>query len=182
MSRRAEKIAEPTSPGAFLPDGSWNPDGHLHHRGDTHRLVHALCRERRFARLTPREASLSIQASSHVLAFPNWRQWDTCEDWASVWTSTSAEEAVKRAGESIAGDHHWCGAGKWLPGSQTACPDESHRTRLDPESFRKLRDNLLQAIRKAPPLPYGGLDEGDADSETGDEEEGPENASTEVSP
>lgn len=156
MTRRAEKIAAPESPGAFRPDGSWNPEGQLVHRGALYQLIYALCRERKFARLTPAEASLAIQASSHVIAFPNWRQWDACPDWAAAWTSTSAEETVKRAGETIAGDHHWCGAGKWLPGSAGSCPDQSHREPADPKSSRRLLDEMLQGVGKAPSLPVAG--------------------------
>jgi len=134
MTRRPppQRHSEPQAPGAFLADGCWNPEGELRHRGHTHQLTQALIKERRFARLSPKLASAAIQAASAVLAFPNWRQWETCNDWAVAWTTTSAEEAVKRAGETVAGQHHWCGAGKWLPGGQSSCGDLVHRAVTEP--------------------------------------------------
>lgn len=133
------------SPGAFLPDGSWNPEGQVVHRGELHRLVEQLCRERRFARLSPKEASLAIQASAHAVAFPSWRQWETCEHWAQAWCETSAEEAVKRAGETCAVEHHWCGAGKWLPGKQSSCREPSH-DRPSPESAAQMLNSILSGM------------------------------------
>lgn len=153
---KALERENPQAPGAFLPDGSWNENAQIHHRGELDKLVRALVRERRFARLSPHEASQAVQASSHVLAFPNWRQWDISTDWAMVWASTSAEEAVKRAGETVRGDHHWCGAGKWLPGKQSDCPEPLHRERHSPEAVRQLLDSLSGSLGKASSVPQGG--------------------------
>lgn len=147
---KARELERPLAPGAFLPGGSWNENAQIHHRGELDKLVRALVRERRFARLSPHEASQAIQASSHVLAFPHWRQWDTCTDWAMVWASTSAEEAVKRAGETVAGEHHWCGAGKWLPGKQSDCPEPLHRERMSQEAVRQLLDSLSGSLSNVP--------------------------------
>lgn len=160
MTQRAAKSESLTqsTPGAFLPDGSWNERGELHHRGEVDRLVRALCRERKFARLTPAQGSQAIQASSAVLAFPNWRQWAVAEHWALVWTATSAEEMVKRAGETVAGEHHWCGAGKWLPGPERGCDDPIHRVKPDAAAVRGVVSQVLEKVSSAPaggttPLP-----------------------------
>jgi hypothetical protein len=71
-----------------------------------------------------------------------------------AWTSTSAEEAIKRAGETCSGEHHWC-SGKWLPGSQSACKADSHRQRVSPEEVQKLLDELARTLGKAPSFAQG---------------------------
>jgi hypothetical protein len=138
-----------------MADGGWNENGQLHHRGELHRLVESLVKERRFARLSPRLASQTVQASSHALAFPNRIQWETCTDWATAWTSTSAEEAVKRSGETCIGDHHWCGADKWLPGKQSDCQETGHREKPDKQ---RVQEMVSAIVGKAPSLPAAGLE------------------------
>ena len=123
-SNSTSVATENRAPGAFMPDGSWNEDAGLHHRGHVHRLVAALVRERG-SRLSPQRAAQTIQAANAVVAFPNVGQWADCESWTLVRTSTAAEDAIKREGRGIAG--HWCGE-RWLDGSERECPEPRHRT------------------------------------------------------
>lgn len=126
-TRKATVVDEPVhrAPGAFMPDGSWNENSELHHRGQLHRLVVALCRHRRHPNLTPERAAHAIVAANATLAFPNHAQWSSCVLWGLVYCSTSAEEAVKREGRGVSG--HWCGE-HWAQGPESACGEPSHRT------------------------------------------------------
>lgn len=148
------KKEEASFPGAFTTDGAWNEKAFLVQRGETDRLVRALCRERKFARLSPQDAHLAIEASSKTRAFPNREQWKSCEHWAMAQTSTSAEEAVKRAGETTDVEHHWCAAGKWLPGKQSDCPETMHREHPDKERLREIVQEITQkTLASGPSLP-----------------------------
>lgn len=95
------------APGAFMLDGSWKADAEPHDRDRIHQLVAALVRERRSGHLTPRRAAQMIQTGNTATAFPNHGQWAHAGGWPTTWTSTAAEEAVKREGRGT--DGHWSG-------------------------------------------------------------------------
>ncbi len=136
-----------TSPGAFLPDGCWNDRGQMHHRGAVDRLVRELVRQRRLLSLTPAQAAKAIGASSQAIAFPNWRQWESCGHWALAWTNTAAEDAVKRSGRSPAG--HWC-SGQFQSGTEKDCQETVHRDKMAQDEVRGLVSSVLD---KAPAVP-----------------------------
>lgn len=154
MPRRSGSTAaaaSPKAPGAFLSDGSYSERGELRHRGHIDRLVRALCAQRREGRLSIEMAVLSINAASAKEAFPNVAQWALCEHWAMVWTSTSAEEAVKREGRGVFGYErkgaHWCGQ-RWAEGPESSCPEECHRAVRRP--YLALVGSLMSSMSPEP--------------------------------
>lgn len=137
-----KRMAESTvkaevKPGAFRSDGSFDPRAELAARGPIDHLVRMLVRERRSARLTPERAAEVIQAANATSAFPHHRQWLVDHQrvhagapvWPLVWSSTAAEEAVKREGRR---EGHWCGE-RYLSGAEKDCDAAGHRVVKDPE-------------------------------------------------
>lgn len=131
--RRKQESATEQQPGSFTDDGSWNAKAGYENRGDTHRFTAAMIRQRTEGRLTPVGAANAVLAANQAQAFPNHEQWVMVGNyahsratlWPLVSTSTSAEEAVKRAGSTSEG--HWCGEG-WSEGVMRDCPDfQRHR-------------------------------------------------------
>lgn len=118
------------APGAFMPDGSWNADAELHHRGHVHRLVAGLVHGRRDGTLTPQRAARMAENASAAAAFPNHAQWATCDSWTLAWTSTAAEQATKHEGRGANG--HWCGE-RWAASPERECQDQRHRMQARPE-------------------------------------------------
>lgn len=109
--RKGNPSEGPQMPGAFMPDGCWNPRADLTQRGPVHKLVEALCHERRLGQLSPARAVELIEAAKAGPAFPSRRFWGVCEKWRLVPTTTSAEDAVKRCGRSAVG--RWNGE-EWV--------------------------------------------------------------------
>lgn len=155
-TKRAATHAEDieSKPGAFMPDGSWNENSELRHRGHAHRFVVALCRERRALSLTPNLAANAVVAANMMIAFPNFADWSTIHEraepgatlWPLVYCTTAAEEAVKRAGRGIAG--HWCGE-EWKSGPETACGEPRHH---EYPSHEEVRVMLTRIHAKLPAL------------------------------
>jgi hypothetical protein len=150
---REEKADVHTAPGAFTGDGSWYEDGELSHQGAIHRFVAALVRQRRDGRLTAEQAARAIEAASATQAFPCWRQWLEGPLWALAWTSSSAEEAVKREGRGV--DGHWCGE-RWAAGAEVACQDARHHSVPRLDEAKKLVAAILQNVASAPSFPVCG--------------------------
>ena len=131
--------------GAFFPDGSFDAQAFESFRKGTHRLVEHLCTKRRSGSLTPELAAREIEQATGERAFPNHKQWETCSDWALAWCSTSAEEAVKRAGIGWNEDRHWC-SGSWVAGKEKECHNPRHRERPSPEEISRLVETLKRAL------------------------------------
>ena len=88
---QAPEMAAPA--GAFMPDGSFNPEAGWSQQGPAHALVTSL--ERRAKELTPTQAASLIRSAKGEHAFPYVDQWESCGQWWACWTSTSAEQWVK---------------------------------------------------------------------------------------
>jgi hypothetical protein len=115
-------------PGAYMPDGSYFADAGISQRGPTDHFVRAMVKSRCGPAFPPHLASEAVTLAKQVVAFPNWRQWAEAPGWSFVWTSTSAEEAVKRCGVGFVG--HWCEE-LWAEGPESACSDPGHRQEDD---------------------------------------------------
>lgn len=140
MAKRRETESQASAPGAFMPDGSWNARAQLTDRGQAHRLVETMIRARRTGDFTPGDAAQMIHSAHMESAFPCWQQWASSSRWFSVLTSTSSEEAVKRAGRGEAG--HWCGE-EWARGGEKLCGSAGHRTLRD----RSMFDQIVKDMR-----------------------------------
>ena len=138
-----EPIAETRSSGAFMPDGSWNERCGLEGRGPVHRLVTALCRERRAGKLAPEGAARAAEAANAVTAFPSHTQWADCRLWHAAWTQTAAEEAVKRAGMGFVG--HWCGQ-HYASGGEADCLEPRHRQNPHRQGLAELMAQLKDRL------------------------------------
>lgn len=150
-SRRTQTAAEPEqqAPGAFMPDGSWNPHSEMRHRGQIHRLVVALCRERRSPNLTPEQAANTIIAANATLAFPSHRQWMSADHWSNTQAVTAAEEAVKREGRSVYG--HWCGE-HWEAGPEVACGEPRHREKPAQAEVQQMLERIRATLPALGPM------------------------------
>ena len=135
-SKSSPSQRNPDSFGAFMPDGSYFPEGQISQRGVTDRFVRAMVKSRMGPGFHPETASAAIQLGNQTQAFPNHEQWGRSDSWVTVWTSTSAEEAVKRCGLGE-GDRHWCGQ-RWEEGPEKSCLSEGHRPEKDPERIAEL--------------------------------------------
>jgi hypothetical protein len=142
-SSQATRAMEPRPAGAFRPDGSYNPDAPILARGEADLFVRAMVRARHSSRLTPAKAASAIETANAGETFPNFRQWATRGEWAECWTSTQAEEAVKRMGHGS--DGHWCGE-HWARGAESKCGDRRHYTQkaLSPEQSRMLAEFMAR--------------------------------------
>lgn len=141
--RTSSQSAPSTSAGAFLSDGSFSPNADFRHRGHIHGLVKALVKQRREGSLTVDLAVASIGAANASLSFPNIGQWGLVNNWPLCHASTSAEEAVKRAGFST--DGHWCGS-KWATGTTADCPENVHRAVRCPPACQMALDEAFAAL------------------------------------
>ena len=119
------------SPGAFRADGSFDEDGWEAQRGPIDGLIRALVRGRRAGQLSPEGAANAVLAANGVGAFPNVEQWRGRSAWSECRASTSAEEAVRRAGLGCEGHH--CG-GRWVQGYEKDCRELGHRRAGDQET------------------------------------------------
>jgi hypothetical protein len=142
-----EPVVRP--PGAFMPDGSHNPEAGLPQRGAADRFVRSMVSSRNGPLFTPALAAEAIVLAKQEHAFPNHAQWasvglnapDDLAVWPLVWTSTAAEETVKRCGRG-AGDpdgfaRHWCGE-SWAEGKEKDCQSHGHDRGLDPDRLRDM--------------------------------------------
>jgi hypothetical protein len=166
MRERQKKAVEvDRPPGAFMADGSWNPKAQLHHRGQIHGLVRALCRQRREGTLSLDLATRAIAAANAGDAFPSVAQWRHVADsdnphWAMAYCATAAEEAVKREGRGVT-EKHWCGQ-RWVDGLEKDCDQPGHRMEKDPKRVAALVAAILAEIgrRRAPEPPEVDMGEG----------------------
>lgn len=164
---KSAAVSAPRSPGAFMPDGSYNPDADLSARGPADRFVRAMVASRNGPLFTPELAAGSIALAKQERAFPNHAQWAAVHErvgsaavWPFVACSTSAEEAVKRCGRG-AGDpekdpRHWCGE-SFLAADEKTCASPAHRRGGDPSSVMALVDSIIAGApaptAPAPPQP-----------------------------
>ena len=150
-SSAKSKSTDPRSPGAFLSDGSFSEKAELRHRGHIHGLVRALVTQRRDGALYVAIAVAAIRAANADLAFPNIGQWESVNSWPLCQASTSAEEAVKRAGFGT--DGHWC-AGRWAAGPTVDCHENAHRAVRCPPACQVALDEAFAALGAG----YAGTD------------------------
>lgn len=119
MPKRTGKIEAPKMPGAFLSDGSFSERAEFRHRGHIDRMVRRMVMGRREGSLPVHLAVNMIRAAGAEDAFPCVSQWELCDQWALVQTTSTAEETVKREGRSTGGvdnrGTHWCGQ-RWVEG------------------------------------------------------------------
>ena len=152
-----QSVAQP-SDGAFTADGSWRPGGVP---GKVSRCVQALV-VKRHEGLPTEDAAKAVREAGVTQAFPNLENWERASSWALARTSTSAEEAVKRAGLGPLG--HWCGE-RWWRGSERDCKEPRHWQKPTPEEVARLVQTLSLAFSEerphleAPEHPYRQGDE-----------------------
>lgn len=149
------KAADPDRYGAFMPDGSYFYDARLEQRGPTDRFIRAMVKTRGTFGFDPKTAVEAIVLAGQQAAFPNHAQWATVHErvhegaavWPFVWTTTSAEESVKRCGIGIRGpndeERHWCGE-VWAAGDEKHCVTRDHRS--SPENVRTALDRMLSHL------------------------------------
>lgn len=156
------KQRDPEAFGAFMPDGAYFADARLGQRGPTDRFVRSMVKSRGAYGFDPKTAAEAIVLTKQEQAFPNHRQWAGQSPahlgelpppaWPAVWTSTSAEEAVKRCGLGIADPRdgtprHWCGD-LWVAGDEKHCANTKHRERASNDFVRVLLDRVLASLPK----------------------------------
>lgn len=154
--RPSPKPEPEQKPGAFMPDGSYFADAEMSQRGTTDRFVRAMVKSRRLP-FSPAMSADAITLARQTLAFPNHAQWSTVAAqvhsesavWPAVWTSTAAEEAVKRCGNG-SGDpetdpRHWCGE-PWAIGAEKACENPGHRQEHDHERVARIVAELISEL------------------------------------
>lgn len=149
---KSDPFAQPESqrqaPGAFKhADGVWDFDASPSGVG-LHRFVDMLVARRKRTPLAPPSLyAARIAASPFAAAFPNAAAWLSCPAWAHAGCSSSAEEAVKRAGNGESG--HWCES-FWPQTRETDCRSDGHLVIRDQGKVEAYVREIISALDSLP--------------------------------